>query len=76
MNASEFGYDISDISREVRSKWGSILASGCVTLAAGIIFVMGWPINTLWLLGMMLAVDLTFQGISAIGFGLALKSIR
>ena len=37
MNASEFGYDISDISREVRSKWGSIIASGCVTLGAGII---------------------------------------
>ena len=54
--------------------WGWVLASGIVTLIAGIVFVMGWPINTLWLLGMMLAVDLTFQGIAAIAFGMALKS--
>ena len=57
-----------------QSGWGWMLASGCVTLVAGIIFVMSWPINALWLLGIMLAIDLTFQGISAIGFGLALKS--
>ena len=57
-----------------QSGWGWILASGIVTFAAGIVFVMGWPINTLWLLGMMLSIDLTFQGIAAIGLGLALKS--
>ena len=56
-----------------QSGWGWILASGIVTFAAGIVFVMGWPINTLWLLGMMLSIDLTFQGIAAIGLGLALK---
>ena len=37
MNALEVGNDISDINREMRSKWGSILASGCVTLGAEII---------------------------------------
>lgn len=54
--------------------WGWILASGIVTLLAGVVFVMGWPIDTLWFLGMMLAIDLTFQGIAVTAFGLALKS--
>jgi uncharacterized membrane protein HdeD (DUF308 family) len=53
--------------------WGWVLASGIITLLAGIIFVLGWPVNSLWLLGMVLAIDLTFQGIAAIAFGLTLK---
>jgi uncharacterized membrane protein HdeD (DUF308 family) len=56
------------------SGWGWIAASGFVTLLAGIVFVLGWPINTLWLLGMMLAIDLIFQGVSTIALGFALKS--
>lgn len=57
------------------SRWGWIAFSGALSVLAGIIFLMGWPINTLWLLGMMLAVDLTFQGIATIAFGLTLKSV-
>lgn len=44
-------------------------------MIAGIVFVAGWPTNSVWLLGMVLAVDLTFQGATAIGWGLALKEI-
>jgi uncharacterized membrane protein HdeD (DUF308 family) len=54
--------------------WGWVLASGLVTLLAGIVFVGGWPVNTLWLLGMYLAFDLIFQGVAALGFGFALKT--
>lgn len=53
--------------------WGWITASGVVTLIAGIAFVAGWPADTVYLLGMILAVDLTFQGAMAIGCGFALK---
>ena len=44
-----------------------------VTLLAGLAFVAGWPADTVYLLGMILAVDLTFQGAMAIGCGIALK---
>jgi uncharacterized membrane protein HdeD (DUF308 family) len=52
------------------------LASGVITLLAGLGVVIGWPVNTLWLLGLVLAIDLTFQGVAAIAFGLALKAAR
>lgn len=55
--------------------WGWIAASGIITIIAGIVFALHWPANTLFLLGIVLAVDLTFQGISAIAFGMALKAI-
>ena len=58
------------------SGWGWVLASGLVTLLAGIVFLIGWPANTLWLLGMVLAIDLAFQGAALIGFGFAIKSPR
>lgn len=56
--------------------WGWIIASGVITLLVGIIVAVGWPANTLWLLGLFLAIDLTFQGAAAIAFGVALKAAR
>lgn len=57
------------------SGWGWWLASGLVSITAGAIFLAQWPADATWLLGMVLAVDLTFQGAMAIGFGLALRAI-
>lgn len=48
--------------------WGWIIASGAVTTLAGLMFVTGWPVNSVWLLGLLLAIDLMFQGLTLIGF--------
>lgn len=55
--------------------WGWSLASGVVSIIAGAMFLAQWPADATWLLGMVLAVDLTFQGAMAVGFGLALREI-
>jgi uncharacterized membrane protein HdeD (DUF308 family) len=55
--------------------WGWITASGLVSVLAGIVFLLGWPANSTYLLGIVLAVDLTFQGAMAIAWGVALKEI-
>ena len=47
--------------------WSSILA--------GMVFVAGWPSDAVYLLGMVLAFDLAFQGITAFALGLTLKSV-
>lgn len=52
------------------------MTSGVVSALVGIVFALGWPVNSLWLLGLVLAIDLTFQGVSAIVFGLTLKAGR
>lgn len=54
--------------------WGWIVTGGVVTLLAGLIILLGWPVNSLWVLGILLAVDLTFQGWSLVACGLALKA--
>ncbi len=53
---------------------GWIIAAGVVTLLVGILIALRWPENSLWVLGMFLAIDLIFQGWTFIAFGLALKA--
>ncbi|HVO89923.1 MAG TPA: HdeD family acid-resistance protein [Casimicrobiaceae bacterium] len=53
--------------------WAWVTLSGIVSIIAGVVFMAGWPADTVYLLGIVLAVDLTFQGASAIGFGIAVK---
>jgi uncharacterized membrane protein HdeD (DUF308 family) len=67
---------VSSFRLRPETGWGWLLASGVITLIAGIVVAIGWPVNTLWLLGLVLAIDLTFQGVAAIAFGLALKASR
>ena len=55
--------------------WGWVTVSGVVSVIAGIVFIAGWPADTVYLLGMVLAVDLAFQGATAVGFGIALKAL-
>jgi uncharacterized membrane protein HdeD (DUF308 family) len=52
---------------------GWIIAAGVVTTLAGLVIAIGWPVNSLWVLGLFLAIDLIFQGWTFIAFGLALK---
>jgi len=57
------------------SGWAWVTISGIVSIIAGAVFFAGWPADSIYLLGMVLAVDLTFQGASAIGFGIAVKDV-
>jgi uncharacterized membrane protein HdeD (DUF308 family) len=53
--------------------WGWLMAGGIVTTLAGLVFLLGWPVNSLWLLGLFLAFDLAMQGWALIALGLALR---
>lgn len=49
------------------------MASGGVSLAAGVVIALDWPADSLWVLGLIMAVDLLLQGISLVMTGLALR---
>jgi uncharacterized membrane protein HdeD (DUF308 family) len=51
-----------------------LVISGIITLVAGVVIAAGWPTNSLWVLGLLLAVDLMFQGIANFAFGLGLRA--
>ncbi|MFC5386023.1 HdeD family acid-resistance protein [Aquamicrobium segne] len=52
---------------------GWIVTAGLVTILAGVIIALGWPVNSLRILGLFLAIDLIFQGWALIAFSLALR---
>lgn len=51
-----------------------IFLSGLLTAVTGLILAAGWPLSGLWALGLLLAVDLTFQGWALVAFGLVLRN--
>jgi uncharacterized membrane protein HdeD (DUF308 family) len=55
------------------NNWAWMVAAGVLTLLAGLVIALGWPVSSLWVLGLFLAIDLIFQGWSFIAFGMALK---
>lgn len=56
--------------------WGWLGVSGVLTLLVGILIAANWPGNSVWILGLLLALDLLFQGWSALFLGLALRQSR
>jgi uncharacterized membrane protein HdeD (DUF308 family) len=52
---------------------GWLIASGLLTLAVGIVFVIGWPANALWVPGIMLVADLIVQGSLLMAIGIELR---
>lgn len=56
--------------------WPWLALSGLITLATGILVAALWPGNSMWLLGLLLSIDLLFQGWSALLLGLALRRRR
>ncbi|MDE1996072.1 MAG: HdeD family acid-resistance protein [Rhizobiaceae bacterium] len=53
--------------------WIWIVIGGVVTAIAGFAIALGWPVNSLWVLGLFLAADLIFQGWTLVAFGLGLR---
>jgi len=51
-----------------------IIASGVITALAGFVIALGWPVNSLWILGLFLAADLILQGWTMIAFGFGIRS--
>lgn len=52
---------------------GWVALSGVVSVVAGLLIADGWPENSVWVLGLLLSIDLIFQGVMHILLALALR---
>lgn len=72
--AASGGFRIAFAMKNNSAKnWGWIVAAGVISILAAMLIALGWPVNSLWVLGMFLAIDLVMQGWAFIAVGLALK---
>lgn len=60
------------LEKRAEGQWGWIVAAGAVTALAGLVIAIGWPVNSLFILGLILSFDLIFQGASLLMLGFAL----
>lgn len=49
--------------------WGWMMANGLVSILIAFVFLVGWPITSVWLIGVLVGVSLIFDGIAMIIIG-------
>jgi uncharacterized membrane protein HdeD (DUF308 family) len=59
-------------SMKRETPWIWVAISGVITLLLGLLILARWPINSVYILGLFLGIDLIFAGASWIGIGLGL----
>nr|WP_052194966.1 DUF308 domain-containing protein [Aureimonas altamirensis] len=62
------------VSARPEHGWGWLVAGGLVTLLLGLVIALGWPVNSLWVIGAFLAADLMVQGGACLALGLYLRA--
>ncbi len=67
---------IAGLGARGESGWFFIVLSGAISLLLGVLIVSRWPENSLYILGLFLGLDLIFNGVGTLLFGLALKKNR
>lgn len=55
------------------ARWGWLVVAGVIAVIAGVVVLSGWPVNSLWLLGALLAIDLLSYGVTLVVFAFALR---
>jgi len=47
-----------------QAAWWLWLLNGMISLVLGVVFILGWPINSLYLVGMFVGISLFFDGVA------------
>lgn len=53
--------------------WGWVAFGGILTVLLAVLIGIGWPGNSIEIIGILLGIDLIFQGVAWIGFGLGIR---
>ena len=56
-------------------EWFWLLLSSGISILMGVLILNGWPASSLWLPGLLIAVELLLQGWSLLFLGIAAKSL-
>ena len=69
---AEFGLAFSLYPQKIWIMW---LLNAIASLMLGVIFVIGWPFNSLFLVGMLVGISLLFDGIALLAGGAFLEEM-
>ena len=60
-------------SMKRESPWVWVALSGAITLLLGLLIVARWPVNSVYILGLFLGIDLVMAGVGWISLGFSLR---
>jgi uncharacterized membrane protein HdeD (DUF308 family) len=60
--------------RELSGRWGWLVAGGVVDLALAAIILAGFPGSALWVLGLLIGINLVFNGCALVAVALGARS--
>jgi uncharacterized membrane protein HdeD (DUF308 family) len=60
-------------SMKRESPWVWVALSGVITLLLGLLILARWPVNSVYILGIFLGIDLIMAGAGWVGLGLSLR---
>ena len=60
-------------SMKRESPWVWVALSGVITLLLGLLILARWPVNSVYILGLFLGIDLIMAGAGWVGLGLSLR---
>lgn len=63
-------------SMKRETPWIWVALSGVITLLLGVLILVRWPVSSLYILGLFLAIDLIMAGAGWIGLGFGLRRAR
>jgi uncharacterized membrane protein HdeD (DUF308 family) len=62
-------------SMKRETPWVWVALSAVVTLLLGLVILARWPVNSVYILGLFLGIDLIVAGASWIGLGVGLRRV-
>lgn len=60
-------------SMKRESPWVWVALSGAITLLLGVLIVARWPVNSVYILGLFLGIDLVMAGVGWVSLGFSLR---
>ncbi len=55
------------------SGWGWMVFNGIVSLLLALLFLIGWPATSMWLVGLYISISLLFDGGALVAIGMAMR---
>ena len=61
-----------------RNNWRWVLhfVGGLISLALGVFIILNWPVSSLWIIGLIVALELLFNGWQLVWISLAVKKLE
>lgn len=53
--------------------WGWMVFNGVISIVLATLFLIGWPVTSLWLVGLYVGINLLFDGMALVAIGWSLR---